>query len=1327
MKKKIKFKEMGNKRKLPKGYYLKGGKIMYRPGGTYDVPDEPVNEYGETEAEYYAAMEAAQNKDAQNSGANPNKKNNAKQGQAFAKGAQQLGQSGGQFLTAMAQQKDGTVDQGMAGVGGALSGAATGASLGSMFGPIGTAIGAVGGGLIGGIDAASQAGNRNATIAQQKRAEQRRAEDLVRAKSRTYLDNYNRSGRVGQEVIAKFGGKLPYANGGKMNPPIKVLPSNKQKSKPFSPYFKGHIGLENDSDPFTNAYKPTFEGIGKYQVNPNLAITAYGGYEPIANMQGYNVPPRGSIGAQYQVNPNLLLKGNIDIDDRGIGGFKVGARQNIGVRKNQTNKYLYTSGGKMNPMYKDGGIYNTDPPKKKGVKQKTVTIDMEKEYGIHPNSVEGNELGFKMAKEGLAKGITYRFKCSGGQQCAGAVNTLEQNIGKRLQEEITSLKGELKEITPEKWRGSYYDELQKKEVKNLGIYKRKDAWTPTDKEYADVLYTSPYYQKQYDEIPIDKRTTPLKRNPDGTLPKEVIMNPAYDYAAFGGDRANTASSIKYAKSRGGLNRAGNKGMEHVMRFGQGTVTHPVTGEVGRLYSSQYATADEGGGKGGQAYNTFGFASETQPIGHHWGEDKYSLVDITKPKSHSEARALKKELNEAIRAQKIANIRIPQVESMPQVEANTTSTAPIQMYKTMPKEIIPRDIKASSNRYNEFQYGGNMNPNKVMNRYNRIMKRTGVDPCANRYDAPMMQPTTGQFKSPVMQQGVQHTPQPQMSRPKFRLSTKPYVPTMQTNPTTNLGYSEAFKQTDPYNTQASTFTNVAKFGGKMKTGCGCGSGCGCGGKMKKFEAGGQMKESTMPPVLNQGGVLQQTSSNTATAEGATHEQGGIELPKGEIEDNEVLQNAEDGTINIFSDKLEVSPGVTFAAKADKISKKKGKFENRLSNNSPYVRNSAKRNIQKLDDELKMLFEQQEAMKPNIPQQQMANQQVMAGGGKMYRKGKPLMDDGGSMTTQLPDQYATTFQQGLDYLSPAINAALIARTPDIPEPINKQAYIVDPTVNINPQLAEQKRQLANLKSTLSRTTSSGVDRRNQMIAASAKATEQTGKLMGMKENLEAQRKAANIKEQQRISNINRAQEDKYRRDKMHRIDDIHQRISKLGSETSNIMQRQQAEQNKYELDKTKLGILEQKYKETGVYDRNLQNVIEGGKQGKKSFDEVVGDLKGRAKKIYMDLMGKTEDELADEKWNRQERRSLKKAEIEADKRARQGERKLKKEQRQIDKAEKDYLSGKYSTSRSKQTKKLRRKADKILKRADRFQRKYNRKKNKNDIGFEDTLGYGLDFYS
>jgi len=333
----------------------------------------------------------------------------------------------------------------------------------------------------------------------------------------------------------------------------------------------------------------------------------------------------------------------------------------------------------------------------------------------------------------------------------------------------------------------------------------------------------------------------------------------------------------------------------------------------------------------------------------------------------------------------------------------------------------------------------------------------------------------------------------------------------------------------------------------------------GGKIK-YSLGG----TVMPPVLK-GGRLDETSSDTATAKGQTHAQGGIELPNAEIEKNEVLHDT-GNAINVFSDKLFIKPGVTFAAQADILSKKKGKLEETLeSSTSVFAKNSAKRMMQNLDTELKSLHQAQEAMKPTP---QNPQQQVMAGGG-IYKK-----------------SYATNFEKALPYVDNAVNAILTQRTPEIPEPVYDKVVPMKTNFNINPQLIENKNQLANLQTTLQENTSGSNDFRNNVIAANLAATANTNKLYGQKENTETQLINMNRMNTQQVGNVNVGKENQYRTNKMMRIDDIHQRISMNAANASTDAQMQVAQQNQYERDLAELDLLKTRYKETGVWDRNVE---------------------------------------------------------------------------------------------------------------------------------------------
>jgi len=83
------------------------------------------------------------------------------------------------------------------------------------------------------------------------------------------------------------------------------------------------------------------------------------------------------------------------------------------------------------------------------------------------------------------------------------------------------------------------------------------------------------------------------------------------------------------------------------------------------------------------------------------------------------------------------------------------------------------------------------------------------------------------------------------------------------------------------------------------------------------------------------------------------------------------------------------------------------------------------------------------------------------------------------------------------------------------------------------------------------------------------------------------------------------------KMHRIDDQHQRISRNVANASTDAQMQVAEQNRYELDLAKMDLLKARYKETGVWDRNIESTIEQHLKGNTTDKEFVKTMKSFGK--------------------------------------------------------------------------------------------------------------------
>lgn len=96
---------------------------------------------------------------------------------------------------------------------------------------------------------------------------------------------------------------------------------------------------------------------------------------------------------------------------------------------------------------------------------------------------------------------------------------------------------------------------------------------------------------------------------------------------------------------------------------------------------------------------------------------------------------------------------------------------------------------------------------------------------------------------------------------------------------------------------------------------------CGGRLKRKRCGGKAK------CYADGGMIEETSSNTAEVNGPSHEQGGVPYgPNAEVEGGEVLMTDADNAY-VFSDTLKYN-GTTFADLAKPLMKHKGYLESSL---------------------------------------------------------------------------------------------------------------------------------------------------------------------------------------------------------------------------------------------------------------------------------------------------------------------------------------------------------------------------------------------------------------
>lgn len=96
---------------------------------------------------------------------------------------------------------------------------------------------------------------------------------------------------------------------------------------------------------------------------------------------------------------------------------------------------------------------------------------------------------------------------------------------------------------------------------------------------------------------------------------------------------------------------------------------------------------------------------------------------------------------------------------------------------------------------------------------------------------------------------------------------------------------------------------------------------CGGRLKRKRCGGKARRYT------DGGMIEETSSNTAEVNGPSHEQGGVPYgPNAEVEGGEALMTDANNAY-VFSDTLKYN-GTTFADLAKPLMKHKGYLESSL---------------------------------------------------------------------------------------------------------------------------------------------------------------------------------------------------------------------------------------------------------------------------------------------------------------------------------------------------------------------------------------------------------------
>jgi hypothetical protein len=389
------------------------------------------------------------------------------------------------------------------------------------------------------------------------------------------------------------------------------------------------------------------------------------------------------------------------------------------------------------------------------------------------------------------------------------------------------------------------------------------------------------------------------------------------------------------------------------------------------------------------------------------------------------------------------------------------------------------------------------------------------------------------------------------------------------------------------------------------------------KFLQFALGGKL------PKYLEGGEMQPLAEGVQQANGATHEEGGIEIPDStgqplaEIEDKEVVKDGQ----YVFSDRLPV-PGTneTFADIAarvaeskeyKKLTKVREEADEVLSvpTNGFHYKNTATRNLEKNPDPLDALFQMQEQLKQMQMQMQQAAAQEQQPANGQPPEGSVMPDSGIPIAAGGMDLGKLT--RGIGAAAPFMdnitNAMLTAKTPVIPTPNYTKAPQLDTTIEIGASLADMNRQAQGRdKNILANTNQSSTARAN-LLAGNVNDVYAKNQLFQQKEQGETQlhNQASMAEYENRFKNTQKL--DQFEINKMMRTDDIHSRISANVSDASENIQLQTSEARKETLDKQKMSLLMMQYLNTGVLERSgfdkVMEVIEKGG----SISEAMAMLK------------------------------------------------------------------------------------------------------------------------
>ena len=336
----------------------------------------------------------------------------------------------------------------------------------------------------------------------------------------------------------------------------------------------------------------------------------------------------------------------------------------------------------------------------------------------------------------------------------------------------------------------------------------------------------------------------------------------------------------------------------------------------------------------------------------------------------------------------------------------------------------------------------------------------------------------------------------------------------------------------------------------------------GGIMRKYANGG------IQPISTGGKVY-----------GPSHEEGGVQV---EVEGGEVLNQTPEMDV-WFSNRLKTAKGNTFAEAAESLLKEKERYENQLNVKSQTVRNTALRNLEKVNAKLDALTAEQ-----------MSTQ---------TEKGLPIDGEKDSVGIRKAANGAT-FSRIAPYLDNVVNTVVTAATPQVATPALEDPIQLDTDYNVADQIAEERRGLNQIQRNLARNTSNSAVARNNMLAASASSLARRNQIYGQKERMETQ-----AENQERLTNaqINARNIERVNRTREQEVGRTDQILGNVSANAANAVDdfiTQETEDRLMMRDQATLELLKKKYQDLGLWDRNMSGAFEQFISGAIDYDTFKG---------------------------------------------------------------------------------------------------------------------------